>query len=117
MALTIVVITLIFIACVVYAYRAKSKFPTFTDEQLLNQHVRFLHELDSSRKYIGATYFHSKEKGSPAQAELGRRGYDVDKLLLERVAAEREGRDMNWAACKTQSGEPKGAGALEKTAS
>lgn len=103
MALTIAIITILFAACAVYAYKAKSDFPTFTDEQLLSQHRRFLNELESSRKYIGATYFHSVEKGSPAQAELMLRGYDVDQLLRERVTAEREDRPMNWNACRTSS--------------
>ncbi len=74
MALTIALITIVVAACAVYAYKAKAQFPTFTDEQLLNQHCRFLDELELSRKYIGATYFHAAEKGSPAEAELRQRG-------------------------------------------
>ena len=89
-----------FVACAIYAYKLKGKLPNFTDEQLLSQHRRFLAELDSSRKYIGATFFHSMEKGSAPQAELMLRGYDVDKLLRERAVAEEEGRPMDWEACK-----------------
>ncbi len=103
MALTIAIIALIFGACAVYAYKAKVNFPSFTDEQLLIQHRRFLSELESSRKYIGATYFHAVEKGSPAQAELLLRGYDVAKLLQERVVAERENRPINWNHCRITS--------------
>lgn len=115
MALTIAIITILFIIFAVYAYRAKSDFPAFTDEQLLNQHRRFLQELDSSKRYIGATYFHSVEKGSAAQAELVLRGYDVDMLLRERVMAEREGREINWGACKIRSNTNRGKIPLEKT--
>jgi hypothetical protein len=114
MVLTIVIITLIFIAGAIYAYRAKESFPTFTDEQLLSQHVRFLSELESSRRYIGATYFNAVEKGSPAQAELMRRGYDIDKLLQERIVAEREGRPIDWDACKAATPPPPAGNALEK---
>lgn len=117
MALTIIAIILIFIVCAVYAYRAKTKFPTFTDEQLLNQHLRFLDELESSRKYIGATYFHTIEKGSQGQAELRLRGYDVNKLLQEHAAAERDCRDMNWETCKIRTDRSRGAAELEKTVS
>jgi hypothetical protein len=105
MALTIVIITVIFAACVVYAFKAKANFPSFTDEQLLTQHRRFLGEMESSRKYIGATYFHAVEKGSPAQAELVLRGYHVAKLLQERITAEREDRPINWASCRAIPGE------------
>lgn len=115
MALTIAIITILFIVFAVYAYRAKADFPTFTDEQLLNQHRRFLEELESSRRYIGATYFHNVEKGSAAQAELVLRGYDIDMLLRERVIAEREGRDINWGACKIKSNSRRGITSLEKT--
>jgi len=115
MALTIAIITILFIIFAVYAYRAKSDFPTFTDQQLLNQHRRFLQELESSRRYIGATYFYNVEKGSAAQAELVLREYDVDMLLRERVMAEREGRDINWGACKLKSNSSRGKAALEKT--
>lgn len=114
MVLTILVITSIFVACAVYAYKAKGAFPTFTDEQLLVQHLRFLAELDSSRRYIGATYFYAVEKGSPAQAELVQRGYDIDKLLRERAAAEREGRPMNWPACRAANPPPPAGGGLQK---
>jgi hypothetical protein len=115
MALTIAIITILFVVFAVYAYRAKSNFPAFTDVQLLNQHRRFLKELESSRRYIGATYFHSVEKGSAAQAELVLRGYDVDILLRERVMAEREGRDINWDACKIRSNARLSKTSLEKT--
>ena len=100
MSLTIAVITIFFIGCGYYAYKMKRNYPTFTEEQLLDQHRRFLSELESSRRYIGATYFNSVEKGSTAQAELTLRGYDVEKLLRERAFAEKEGRKMNWNACK-----------------
>lgn len=100
MSLTIAVISLIFVACVIFAYKMKANYPTFTDEQLLDQHRRFLDELETSRRYIGATYFNAVEKGSPAQAELVLRGYDVEKLLRERTMAEREEREMDWSACK-----------------
>ncbi len=100
MALTIVAITIVFIVCAIIAYKAKANYPTFTDEQLLNQHIRFLDELDSARKYIGATYFHEVEKGSPAEHELTQRGYDVAVLLPERAAANRESRAINWDSCK-----------------
>ncbi len=112
MALTIAIITLIFIACTVYAYKARGDFPSFTDEQLLKQHQRFLEELESSRKYIGATYFHAVEKGSQAQAELALRGYDVAKLLQESVTAAREERPMNWNSCRTGSNFKAKEGAL-----
>ena len=62
MSLTIAVISLIFVGCVYYAYKMKANYPTFNDEQLLDQHRRFLSELESSRRYIGATYFNSVEK-------------------------------------------------------
>lgn len=101
MSLTIAIISIIFVGCVYYAYKMKGNYPTFTDEQLLDQHRRFLSELESSRRYIGATYFNSVEKGSAAQAELTLRGYDVEKLLRERSFADKEGREMNWDACKT----------------
>ena len=100
MSLTIAIISIFFIGCVYYAYKMKGNYPTFTDEQLLDQHRRFLSELESSRRYIGATYFNSVEKGSAAQAELIFRGYDVEKLLRERSFSEKEGREMNWKACK-----------------
>ena len=74
--------------------------------ELLDQHRRFLSELESSRRYIGATYFNSVEKGSPAQAELTLRGYDVEKLLRERSFAEKEDRPMNWDICKTVPTKP-----------
>ena len=115
MALTIAIITILFVVFAVYAYKAKSDFPTFTDEQLLNQHRRFLKELEMSRRYIGATYFHSVEKGSAAQAELVLRGYDINLLLRERVMAEREGRDINWGACKIKPNSSRGKTSLEKT--
>ena len=99
MALTIVAITIVFIVCAIIAYKAKATYPTFTDEQLLNQHLRFLDDLDSSRSYIGATYFHEIEKGSPAERELALRGYDVAALLSERAAAKRENRAIDWKAC------------------
>lgn len=105
MSLTIAIISLIFVGCVYYAYKMKGNLPTFTDAQLLDQHRRFLSELESSRRYIGATYFNSVEKGSAAQTELVLRGYDVEKLLRERAFAEQEGREMNWDACKAA---PKG---------
>lgn len=116
MALTIAIVTILFITFAVYAYRAKADFPTFTDEQLLNQHRRFLEDLESSRKYIGATYLHSVEKGSAAQTELVLRGYDVDMLLRERVMAEREGRAINWSACRSSSNKSRSKASLEKTA-
>jgi hypothetical protein len=100
MVLTIVAITIVFIVCAVIAYKAKSTYPTFTNEQLLNQHLRFLDELVSARKYIGATYFHEVEKGSQAEHELILRGYDVAALLPERAAADRENRAINWNACR-----------------
>ncbi len=103
MSLTIAVISLIFITCAVFAYKMRGNLPSFTDEQLLVQHRRFLAELESSRKYIGATYFNSIEKGSAAQAELTLRGYDVEKLLRECIFAEKEDRPMNWQACKAAS--------------
>jgi hypothetical protein len=65
-----------------------------------------LAELESSRRYIGATYFNSIEKGSPAQSELVLRGYDIEKLLRERAFAEQEGRDMNWNTCKASTKPP-----------
>lgn len=100
MSLTIAIIALFFIGGVYYAYKMKGNYPTFSDEQLLDQHRRFLSELESSRRYIGATYFNSVEKGSAAQAELMMRGYDIEKLLRERAFAEKDGREMNWNACK-----------------
>jgi len=106
MSLTIAVITIFFIGCGYYAYKMKRNYPTFTKEQLLDQHRRFLSELESSRRYIGATYFNSVEKGSVAQAELTLRGYDVEKLLRERAFAEEEGREMNWNACKVSPTSP-----------
>ena len=107
MALTIALISIVLIACAVYAYKAKAHYPEFTDTQLLNQHCRFLDELDSSRKYIGATYFHAVEKGSPAEFELTARGYDVKKLLQERMAAGREDREIHWRACRLPAAERK----------
>lgn len=104
MGLTIAIIALFFVACAIYAYKVRGKLPTFTDEQLLSQHRRFLSELESSRKYIGATYFHSVEKGSAAERELRQRGYDINKLLRERERAETEGRPMDWASCKALPG-------------
>ena len=104
MGLTIAIIAALFVACAIYAYKVKGQLPSFTDEQLLAQHRRFLAELESSRKYIGATYFHSVEKGSSAQAELTLRGYDVDRLLRERAVAEQDGRPMNWKSCRTGPG-------------
>jgi hypothetical protein len=106
MSLTIAVISLIFIACVIVAYKMKGNLPAFTDEQLLVQHRRFLAELESSKKYIGATYFNSVEKGSPAQAELKMRGYDIEKLLRECNFAEQEDRPMKWEACKASTKPP-----------
>lgn len=106
MSLTIAVISLIFLGCVYYAYKIKGDLPTFTDAQLLDQHRRFLSELESSRRYIGATYFNSVEKGSAAQTELVLRGYDVEKLLRERAFAEQEGRKMDWSACKASTKPP-----------
>lgn len=103
MSLTIAVISLIFLAIVIFAYKMKGSLPAFTDEQLLVQHRRFLAELESSKQYIGATYFNSVEKGSPAQAELRMRGYDVEKMLRERNFAEQEERPMNWEACKAST--------------
>jgi hypothetical protein len=100
MVLTIVAIVVVFIVCAVIAYKAKASYPTFTDEQLLNQHLRFLDELESARKYIGATFFYEVEKGSPAQHELAMRGYDIKVLLVERAIANRETREINWNACK-----------------
>lgn len=100
MAITILAIAIFFIACAIYAYRAKAGYPRFTDAQLLDQHRRFLDEVESSRKYIGATYFHTVEKGSPAQAALTLRGFDVKKLLREHAAARRENREMDWNACR-----------------
>jgi hypothetical protein len=100
MVLTIVAIVVMFVVCAVVAYKAKASYPTFTDEQLLNQHLRFLDELESSRKYIGATFFYEVEKGSPAQHELTLRGYDIKALLVERAIANRQTRDINWNACK-----------------
>ena len=111
MALTIAVITVFFIACLIFAFRAKADYPTFTDEQLLNQHRRFLGELETSRKYIGATYFHAVDKGSAAEQELVKRGYDVQALLRERVEAEREERELNWAACRGSKPARRSAGA------
>ena len=74
MSLTIAIISLIFIACVFYAYKIKGNLPSFTDDQLLVQHQRFLAELESSRKYIGATYFNSIEKrvGRPGGTDVKR---------------------------------------------
>jgi hypothetical protein len=116
MALTIAIIVVLFVACAIYAYKAKGNIPNFTDEQLLNQHRRFLAELESSRSYIGATYFHSVEKGSPAQAELTLRGYDVTKLLQERASAEREDRPMDWDSCRAQPiARPAGESAEERS--
>ncbi len=105
MALTITAITIVFIICAIIAYKAKATYPTFTDENLLEQHLRFLDELDSARKYIGATYFHEVEKGSPAEHELTQRGYDVAALLIERAIANRESRAIHWSACKKTTSE------------
>ena len=100
MVLTIVAIVIVFVVCSIIAYKAKATYPTFTDEQLLNQHIRFLEDLESARKYIGATYFYEVEKGSPAERELTLRGYDVQALLAERAIASRQTRAINWIACK-----------------
>ncbi len=100
MVLTIIAVTAVFIVCSIFAYKAKVNYPVFTDEQLLSQHLRFLDELVSARKYVGATYFYEIEKGSQAEHELTRRGFDVAALLSERADAERENRDINWTACR-----------------
>jgi hypothetical protein len=100
MVLTIIVITVIFIGCLVVALKARDSYPAFSDEQLLNQHMRFLDELDRSRKYVGATYFHQKEKGSPAQRELTLRGIDVELAIRERHFSKRQNRPMDWDACR-----------------
>lgn len=100
MALTIVGICIFFIVCTVIAVKAKDRYPKFTNEQLLNQHVRFLEDLESSRKYIGATYLLQKEKGSDAAAELELRGFDVACLMRERALSERANRKMNWNTCR-----------------
>ena len=101
MVLTIVAIVIVFVVCSIIAYNAKASYPTFTDEQLLNQHLRFLEELNSARKYIGATYFHESEKGSSAEHELTLRGYDVKALLAERAIANRQTRALDWNACRS----------------
>ncbi|MEX2618540.1 MAG: hypothetical protein WD767_20845 [Alphaproteobacteria bacterium] len=106
MALTIAAITIIFILCLLVAVKAAKNPPVFTDEQLLNQHRRFLGDLEASRKYIGAGYLNAREKGSAAERELVLRGYDVGRLLAERFAAERDGRPMDWQACRTVKGPP-----------
>ncbi len=100
MALIIAAISILFIFCLVIAVKAKKNRPVFNDEQLLNQHRRFLEDLEASRKYIGASYLNASEKGSAAERELTRRGYDVHQLLAERFAAERDGRPMDWHACR-----------------
>lgn len=100
MALTIVIITILFSLCVVVAVKAKAHYPTFTDDQLLNQHRRFLDDLDRTRKYVGAAYFVQKEKGSDAQAELTLRGFDVALALKEHRAASLAGRAMDWSLCR-----------------
>ena len=105
MAIIIAAITVVFIICLVIALKARDNYPVFTDEQLLNQHYRFLGELEASRRHFSTNYLLGKQKGSPAEHELARRGYDIKKLLTERQAAEREGRAMNWQACLSpQSG-------------
>jgi hypothetical protein len=106
MALTIVIILIFFIACVIFAVKAKAHYPDFTDDQLLSQHRRFLDELDQSRKYVGAAYFVQKEKGSTAQAELTLRGFDVDLALREHRAASLAGRAMDWSVCRSQDRPP-----------
>lgn len=105
MVLTIVIIIVIFIGCVVVALKARDNSPIFTDEQLLNQHVRFLDELVRSRKYVGAASFLQKEKGSAAQAELVLRGIDVEMAIRERYIANRQEREMDWSVCQL-SGTP-----------
>ena len=100
MALTIVIITILFIFCLVIAVKAKADYPIFTNDQLLSQHRRFLADLDRNRKYAGATYFIQKDKGSDAQAELILRGFDVDRMLKEHRAATLAKREMDWDACR-----------------
>jgi hypothetical protein len=100
MAYIVAALTALFIALLVYTLRAQRRYPTFTDEQLLNQHCRFLEELEASSRYMGGNYVLEKERGSPAEHELAARGYDVRALLAERIAAENEGREMNWNACR-----------------
>lgn len=100
MALTIVIIIILFILCFVVALKAKTNYPVFTNNQLLSQHRRFLNDLYRSRKYVGAAYFLQKEKGSEAEAELILRGFDVDKVLKEHRAATLADRDMDWNACR-----------------
>ncbi|MDA0662238.1 MAG: hypothetical protein O3B08_05320 [Proteobacteria bacterium] len=104
MALTIAAITIIFILCLLVAIRVAKNRPVFTDEQLLNQHRRFLEDLESSRKYIGASYLNAREAGSAAERELTGLGYDVARLLAERFAAERDERPMDWQACRRPGG-------------
>jgi hypothetical protein len=100
MALTIVIIIAIFVCCLYVAVKARDSYPAFSDEQLLNQHRRFVDELDRSRKYVGATYFLQKEKGSPAQHELALRGFDAELAIRERHIAQRQNRPMDWSVCR-----------------
>ena len=100
MTYIIAALATLFVVLLVYVLRAQKDDLVFTDEQLLNQHCRFLEELESARRYLSGNYFHQKERGSPAEHELTRRGYDVRKLVAERIAAEQEGRAMNWGACR-----------------
>jgi hypothetical protein len=100
MSLTIVIILALFIFFLTVALKARDSYPTFSDEQLLNQHRRFIDELDRSRKYVGATYFLQKEQGSPAQRELTLRGFDVELAIRERHVAERQNRPMDWSVCR-----------------
>ena len=100
MAYIVAALTALFIGLLVFTLRAQKRYPTFTDEQLLNQHCRFLEELEASSRYLGGKYVLEKEKGSSAEHELARRGYDVRALLAERIAAEHAGREMRWNACR-----------------
>ena len=108
MAYIVAALAALFVILLIVALRAQKNPPVYTDEQLLNQHCRFLEELETSRHHISVNYQSLKERGSPAEHELARRGYDVRALVTERIAAEREGRPMRWNACR-RAGPGRGA--------
>ena len=69
-----------------------------SDRQIVYEYTVYLHK-KSLRDRAGRLSFTSSQ-GSPAEAELRRRGFDPEKVVAERFDAKREGRPMRWETCR-----------------
>lgn len=101
----ILVILAIFTLLMVYAVRNPANHSLHSNELLLREyrlHLRFVR--DSNR--LGGKFFYSAmHKSCPAEKELIRRGFDLEKLLAEEADAHFGKRPIDWEKCRVVADE------------